>query len=394
MADESTDSIYITVAGRSNNNINPASVKPIIQQSSNPIVEDLSAYNIYISEFTCNTSELPYFNIRRNILDFNTNRTNFAITFQSPDVGNYPFDITQIDEDYMIGIGQDPSNSSMYNGVVCFLQYTSENVNSLLYPDPTSTNGLTSIGYPLSYFNVHSIQQFLDMVNNAINKIAQCSGGTLDTNQNYFLFNASSQLYSYNTNDSEYYMWANGFLEHFLDGFRWHQYGAEIVPITNIKTSGYTGKDFLFVKSPFIKPVSTGVWVYEAESNAIAQMMDIHSIIIVASQSLGSVRKEILPLAGATTNQADPPSLPVLKSLSIDYTSLSSGSSINNGVLYYSAINLCRPITCTSLQALTQINFELFIQDIDDTLIPVQIPAVGLASIKFCLKKKLPKIAV
>ena len=79
-----SDCTYLAVQALNSNQVDSNSIICNISQKTNPIVNDLSNYDVFLTSFTCNSSDLPYFNILRNISwdvdNFETNKTNMSIT--------------------------------------------------------------------------------------------------------------------------------------------------------------------------------------------------------------------------------------------------------------------------------------------------------------------------
>ena len=229
MSDETTTTKYITVQALSNNNIDSTPQLSLIKQLSNPIVENLADWNIYLTSLTINTSELPYFNIKRNVdwgvNNFATNKTNFSITLLDPTAANRNFSLAGNTNQLLFGVGNNTVNT--WQGLGCYLQYVSENANATQYPNPVFTGaGANSQNYPRNYWNVHSIGQVMDMVNNAVLMIlGKWTGGAgIQSSDLFFTYESDTQLYklwmatpffSFN-----FQMYFNGYLTRILDGFR------------------------------------------------------------------------------------------------------------------------------------------------------------------------------
>jgi len=356
-----------------------------IQQNSNAIVQDLSEWNIYLQSVTITTAELPYFNCFRNIIDpvANPDIMNFSITFYDTDDANQPFDLGGPAPAGVIGFGTNVGNA--WQGVTVFLTYVSENL-------PNSTGR--------SYYNIHSINQFMSFINTAINYIISIwTGAPIAEDSMYFSYDPTTQFYqltmpnAFYDPDSTVEMYTNSFLERILDGFRWIYLG---VPYS-IGDANYTGMDYQFVRQnyPFNQNGAMGPWTFTTEYSCVANMLDVHSILIQANNGdLQNVRQQVVPLAesisAVTTNKSlNLPSLSVLKNLDIDFTNLALSSINNCFIQYESAINAF-PINTFGNGPLKTISLQLYIQTIDNSTYPLNIPAgSGYANVKICIKRKL-----
>ena len=378
----SSDTIYLNVQALNNNSYNPASNSCIIDLQSNTIVEKLSDYNIYLNSLTVNTNELPYCNIFRNIIDPVNNVMNYSITLYD-NMNNNSFVVPAGTAN---ALPINPQGGGTSQGVCVFLIYESENnVNN-----PTSR----------SYFNVHSINQFMGLVNNALNQaLSYWTNNTVQNlGTNYFKFEPITQYYNFICSnafkDSTVDLYTNSFLEKILDSFRWIYYTTSIVPQP---LADYTGMDYKFVKTNFIDNSfmlnGEEYWNYTAEFNALANLIDIHSIIIATDNgNLNSVRKQTIPIAQAQSNQnttLNLPSISCLKQLDVDFSSLQLNS-VNNCFLQFEASLNAFPINTLADTPLRNINIVLYIQTIDNQLYPLSLPNYGFCNIRLCLIRKKP----
>jgi hypothetical protein len=250
--DETSNVIYITTQALNSSVTNSNATQCIINQSSNSILPDsLDQYNVYVNSITLTTSDLPYFNAQRNIAwdptNFTTNKMNCSIGFISTD-GSYIFDNVPQNNSLVKPIGN-PDVNGHYQAVCVFLQYISENTFGG-YLNPNQAGYTTSSNYPRSYFNVHSVSQFLGFINTAINTALACSSTyTNQQNNMYFTYNSNNQIYSLVMPDTLYSasmdFYVNGFLERYLDAFRWNH--VNIAPDITLAT--YGGREYVLVKN-------------------------------------------------------------------------------------------------------------------------------------------------
>ena len=391
---DNSDTVYITVQALNPSQTNSNTIICNINQQSNPIVQDLSNYDIFLQSLTCNTSEVPFFNIYRQIAwdptNFTDNITNMTISFLA--TAGTPFDLTGNANRALVGCGAS-DGAEKWQGVSCYLKYVSE--NSTLPNTNTST-------YPRTYFNIHSIQEFLDMVNTAINSICAVPNALIAPNTMYFYYDPLSQLYQFYAPstfpNAGVNMYANTFLEYRLDSFRWSflQNSIVVAPpmIINNLASPYQGLDYQFNKKNFPNNLFNNVYTYYSEYSSLANLIDIHSLLIVAdSGQLQAMRQQIIPLStnSQSQNALNLPTIACLKSLDIELNSLNVAS-INNTYIQYEAQGLFFPVNSLIQQSFTNIGLTLYIQNVENDIYPLLIPAGnGYCNIKFALKRKNKK---
>jgi hypothetical protein len=386
--DETSDSIFLAVQCLNPSQTNGNTIQGVINNQTNPIVDDLSKWNVYLQSLTLTTAELPYFNCFRNIINptVNANVMNLSITFFANDgttpfkVGAAPFPPNLIGFGANAGAGVD----TVWQGVTVFLTYVSENL-------PNSTGR--------AYYNIHSINQFIGLVNNAIGYIIgiwQALPAGITTNTMYFSYDPVTQFYQLAMPEafkaSNIDIYENAFLERLMDGFRWIYNGVNY----NIGDAGYTGQDYKFVKTnyPMNYDAATEQWTYTTEYSCIANMLDVHSILISSnSGSLQNVRQQIVPISNVVAQQQQGslnlPTIACLKNLDIDFSNLTL-SSINNCFIQYESQGCFFPINTLSNTNLNNISLQIYIQTIDNQIYPLNIPAgCGYANVKFILKRKV-----
>ena len=157
--DETSETIYITTQALNQSQVNGNSLACNINLQSNPIVNNLNDWNVYLQSLTVTTAELPYFNAFRNIIDPVNDVMNFSITFWDSANNNNTFVVPAygVGGNFnAFGVGLN-NGAGAYQGVCIFLVYQSENL-------PTNPGSR-------AYYNVHSINQFMGFVNAAINQM-------------------------------------------------------------------------------------------------------------------------------------------------------------------------------------------------------------------------------
>jgi len=384
--DETSECIYLNVQALNSSQTNSNSIQASINQATNPIVQDLSQYNVYLQSLTVQTSELPFTNMRRYVQwdanNFTNNKTNMSISFKANTATNYPFVIPAPNE-IVQGFNVNPGNPNEYNGITVFIQYTSENSTLL---NPTDAGFTSSANYPRSYWNVHSINQWLSFVNTSINVAMESAG--LQEDIMYFYYIPETQLYALIMPDpirTAYTFYVNAFLERYLDAFRW-----KFLQNSDVTTVGYTGCDYQFVIAnyPFNKNADDD-WTWTAEYSTVSSLCDTHSVLIRSDQgSFSTLRQQIVPVSVYNTQQnINLPTVSALKNIDIDFSTLNF-STINNTYIQYESQGLFFPVNGLTNQELNNIRLQVYIMTIDNEMYPLNIPAGGFANIKFILKKK------
>jgi hypothetical protein len=168
---ESTDTAYLNLFLNNPSQTKDTPLLCSMNRMCNSILPDLSNWNLYINSVLITASEIPYRNFRDNIgwdnSNYRTNKTNLSVSIYDPS-GAYSFDLTGNTNLLVSGIQEDSGNPNHYKGVCVFLQYLSENADLSVYPNPTTNGtGSNSSAYPDYYFNLHNLQQFLDMLTTA-----------------------------------------------------------------------------------------------------------------------------------------------------------------------------------------------------------------------------------
>jgi hypothetical protein len=438
--DETSETIHLTFQQNNTNQLSSANSSSSIQLKSNPIVKDLSEWNLYVQSITLTTAEVALMNIRRNIewndVNFDYNRTNFSISLVfgvNPATGaqRYPFDFN-IDNDNLLrrAGAEDPANPGFYSGCTAYIQFLSENANPAQYPNP-NTNGIAitnTSNYPRSYFNIHSVQHLCDLVNNALIRITNKTVvqpappappiPPLITAP-YITFDSFSQTYKFNAKIDDFiyfpgapapaiqtkqqvlFLYMNGFLERIFDSFRFQYYKDSVNSSDPTLTKNQIlsdGLDYgLVFSNQILYNQATATQIeYQGEYNCVANMIDVHSVLVSSDGGdLLACSAEVLPL---TNDQKDIgsltlPSKAVIKNLDIDYTSLEFSGALNNTYIQFEAQNLDKAINIYSKNKLQDIRLNFEIMTMNNETYPVRIPAGGgIAQIKLILKKKSKKL--
>lgn len=386
--DETSQAVFFTSQVLNTSQTSSESIPAVISQITNPIVKNLEEYNVYLVSLSVSTDDVGYLNIYRNIAwdlaNFATNKTNLSLSFLSS--SGTPFNLNGNTNQLLKGIGN-TDGSGNYQGVCCFLQYVSQNG---LYANPNAQgSGANSQNYPSSYFIIHSITQFIMMYNAAINTmIGVWTGAPIMANSMYFQYSPSSNLYTLTMPDafrnSTVDLYANTFAERYLDAFNW-----SFAEHTNVTSPSFTGLDYKFVKANYPSNKNGDLWTFTTEYSCVANLLDIHSILVVSNQGqLSQITQQTVPVQTfGNSNNLNQPTLSTLKNLDIQFDSLSAAS-VNNSIIQYTANGMFFPINTTANQALNNINIQLFVQTFDNVIAPLYLPVNGFCNVKFGLVKK------
>lgn len=421
--DELSDMIVLNVQASSANQSNSTPISSQIQLLSSPIVNDMSEWNLYFKSLYLTASELPYFNALRNVAwdadnyeqsNFSCNRTNLAIVLSSVD--NTPtFDTTSAiftdNSSLMFPMGA--VNGTKHSQMGCFCRYVSEN-SILVDPLGNSTGGYNSQNYPRGYWNIHSIPQFLDMINDAISNILDVGGLNID--DIYFSYQADTGLYNLtmttaivsNQGVPIFNMYMNAQCERYFDFFRWgfqSQYTDLTNPPQSLAKVGYVGAysncmDYKFIPtvSGLINYTETPVapqqpqWNWLSDNECVSLMIDAHSLIIsIPGGDLNNARSQTIPSNETyITSSLLPPNRTVLKIIDINPA---VGAGINNATIVSTADILDMPINIPSSQTLQDIQLIFDIMTCDNFIIPLSISgSTGWAGVRFCLKRRVESI--
>lgn len=391
------DGVYITLQSTNTNETTSALIPANIDLQVNELIEDISQYDIYVKSLTVSTGNIPYFNIRRNILtpsnvsgepnlNFQLNRTNYTIGITNA-AGNY-FNYQPITSNYLISCAINDL-SGKCAGATAYLQFISQ--NDMGYGnapvDGVPTN-FTSANFPRNYFDVNSIQTFVDMINKALINVWDLntgqSGAVTSADCPILSFDPVSQLYSIfltsNFIDNGYQLYANDFLSRALDGFNWKHNGT-----TNMNDFPYQGLNNILVTplrplfTNIINPNDpdapyTGIQLF-AEYATITNIVDIHSIVLLTANGsdLSNIEPQYIPFQ--TLNNGNLPSTQSLIAFNLDFGGLNS--SANNPYIQYNALVLDNKLTCKTKTSLRNLSLAIAVQTIDQELIPISLQANG-----------------
>jgi len=393
MQDELSTTIYFTLQSQCNNTLQSAPQLTAVNITGlSPIVNDLGNYNLYLTSLNMTTTDLPYFNARKYIINYDWNKMNLSVSMLCGDPTKRFFTVDgSVSSAILKGIGNNTGNT--WQGVCCFLQYNSENANPSVYPNPTASLDGNTESYPDTYFDVHSIQQFLDFINEAFALILNANTNITDSNKIMYLsYDANSQLYTFNIHNNivtaltegTYGLYVNEFLERFLDAFRW-----QFLSHTDLTLFNYTGMNYQFI--PSISNLSllnatSQVWGFPCEYPIIINLIDTHAVIIKCAGSFNQVSQEYTPTtAGYSRGQL--PSQAVLKNFDVLFSG--NVSTVNNSIITFNVSTLDRPINIPQgVTKLSDLVFTFYRQDIQNNEIQIMQPSVSSSNIKFCLRKK------
>jgi hypothetical protein len=392
-----SDAIYLTLSQTHDDPIMSASVSGAISQTTNPLVSDASNYDMYVQHMSTSTSDLPYFNIKDQVINNDTNQTNMSISIVITDPTHVFNNPLPANDSLLFGFQVGGADV----GATSWLQYQSENAYGLANPptDGTVDPNINTSAYPYPYFDVHSIQLFLDMINNAIVRMwDQIAGINLNDNPYpYFEFDPSTQLYifhrtvgtkvpNYDGNIVYFDLYVNGFLERYLDGFRWNYLSDSDVGDLN-----YIGlNNQLLYPSSYVYPVANPTeQTLISEYSCIANLVDISAIVIIAggSSDFNYVEGQYIPLATDSVTFSTLPSTNAILRFPIDPSGFTS--STNNSSIEYNATVLDKKLVINNHTQLRNLGLTPYIQNSKNELYPITLPCTnGKFSITLVLFSK------
>jgi hypothetical protein len=391
------DGVYITLQNTNTNETTSALIPANINLEVNELIEDISQYDIYVKSLTVSTGNIPYFNVRRNILypsnvefepnlNFELNRTNYTIGILNGG-GNY-FNFQPITDNYLISCAP-VQTGNVCAGATGYLQFISENDQGFGNANPEGTpTDFLSVNFPRSYFDINSIQTFVDMINKALINVWDINtgqGGEVSSTDCPILsFDPVSQLYSFFLTadfiNNGYQIYANDFLTRALDGFNWKHLST-----TNMNENPYQGLNNKLVTP--LRPLFTeninpndpatpyiGVNLY-AEYATITNIVDAHSIVLLTSNGsdLSNIEPQYIPFSNLSNGNL--PSTQSLIAFNLDFGGLNSGA--NNPYIQYNALVLDNKLTCKTKTSLRNLSLSVAIQTIEQELIPINLQANG-----------------
>jgi hypothetical protein len=387
--------IYITLQQTNTNEVISGNIPCDINLTVNEIVSDISKYDIYVKSVTVSSGNIPYFNIYKNIIQGSTEtpdinyelcRTNFSISIVN-ETATAQFNNPSVDDGLLIPINEGADYS---DGITAFLQYISENTYGYpLPPNDGVPNGFNCQNFPLAYFDVHSIQSYVDMVNVALITIWEqnIDSGVTVGDCPIFTFDPTTQLYSFIISENfwnrGYQIYANGFLARALDGFRWNY-----IQDSNVNSPTYNGLDNLLIYPllPII-PTGSGQFLMTAEYSTITNIVDIHSLVLLTTggSDLTNIEPQYIPFVELSNSNL--PTTQALIAFNLDFAGLNS--SANNPYIQYSALVLDNKLTCPTKTSLRNLGLTAAVQRTDQTLVPISLQANGgLFSVTLVLFKK------
>lgn len=418
----------------------------INQQFSTSIINDLYNYEMYLMSLTVASSEFSIANMYRYInfdktdkyftttnKNFNVNRMNMTITLMGINDDTFTIDDTITPAKYfnlterqiVYGINEG-STSKKFQGLCSYVTFFSEN-NDATYPNPNiysddPADVITTKNYGSSYFDIHSIGHFIDIINRTLHDMFQfLTTMPADELVPFFKFDPVTQLYSlvvtnsvFNGSDSlvnfnTISIYVNDFLVKLIDGFRTNSLAESsfISPLGPMMLfPSNDGMDNL-IMIPVVTPnaVSMGnftsyiynisgdtsyVYILPAEYSTINNLFDKTGIQIISNTDpLKSCSATYTPTnSNVTSNQLTYSS--VIKEIDISYSNINSGN-VNNVILQYENTTMVNPVyfshTDKNLK-LNGVNLELYVVDNQRNVVPLKISNNGFFTVKLLFKNR------
>jgi hypothetical protein len=396
-----TDAIYLTLAQTHNNPFQSMSVSGAVDQTTNPLVKDASKLDLYVQHMSTSISDLPYFNILGQIIDskypsgpegqkYFLNRTNMSISINIttippalPPVFNYDDNTDQL----TFLVPPQPATPfqpeiSENSCATAYLQYVSENTYGLANAPDDGVGVSSPVSYPLPYYDVHSIQQFVDMINVALTRMWGKIVNIADNVCPYFTYDPVTQLYTFfkppNDLGMTYDIYVNGYLERYLDAFRWNYYSDTNIPKALPQTSE-TGLNNLLVyplKSVYV-PTSADGLSLTCEYACIANLVDLVAIIVIAggASDFQHVESQYIPLSTDSTIPNSLPSTNAILRFPIDPSGFTSQT--NNATIEYNAVVLDKKLVIKNHTELRNLGLIPYVQNSKNQLYPITLPCIN-----------------
>ena len=462
MSDELSETLVLNFQTSNTDQNNSIATASMIQNNFFPIkLGDLSYWNLYLGSFTLSSVNIPIRNFVRNLGwdgtqhpvtdNFALNRTNLAMSLnlilvpsggglsgaydgihnQNPTTGD---DVT-----YELLEFPQTIVANKTSQVVCYCQYNSENANPTSYPNPTlpynlygytpytyvaNPDFINSVSYPRRYWNLHSVDQFMDMLNVNLQYMCQT---IFDPVTNAPIFGSTGEAFPYfsyvaqSDGNGTYQFFCgdkfkngydvtggkvlidftvNNYVRYFLDGFRWQVINDNGSLISDYP---YLANDNVLILSDnpiYIKTTTPELtYLYPSSYASVRNLVDITAIVISAGNDLANVRTQYYPYLYASSLQSitqnlsaggttDYPNNNFLLSLDFNFSSLNV--SINNSSIQFEAPILDRALNFVGGIDISQVFFNFFYVTIDNLIIPIELPAgEGFGGVKLFAKKRV-----
>lgn len=342
-----------------------------LSKNINNLIGDLSDWNVFLKNLLITSLDLPICNLYKYITDYNTGKTLFSITLY--DETGYNFFVAP--DTLYFGIDED-GNTSNYKGICVYLQFNNSEF-------PTFDKYANT-----KYYNLHYIQNFLNMINNAL-KIAlnAYSNVSLHNTLAQFVYTAG-QPYSLYISDafvsSTINLYFNNNLKNILDGFN-----VQFISPSIMTSPNYNGMNYLFVKTNTFNNYFTtapAYWIYYAEYQTVNTLSSYIGLGIECSGSLSCVRDSVYSYFDNSNASINVQMKKILKILDFDYNGYNSVS--GNNFLQYESLILDLPVNCLSTQGLLNLQLNFYLINIDGSFQQIQLPSNGCVKCNIVFKRK------
>ena len=351
------DNIYLNVS--ITNPVSGISAYPLESQAvydenlTIPVLSNPSEYYCSIFRFSMPLDTIPIF---RFPVNFSQNNPNIS--------------------DLIIGI----NNDGLFTQPIVYVA-----ANNLIAPAPGASSPFFSLTQAASpYYFIYSVQQFITMINTALN-LAFVAAGSPGGTAPFYIYTATTQLISlivtagFIASGATIIM--NAYLKTYLDSF---PFKYTLLPSNNPLVPGL----FYYTQDLSTIPYGqTSPYRFDEEYNALDLWFDIRKIIITTSSI--PIVQEASPSTVAITNVNGAGNyLPIITDFVVSYNNIQDVSSI----LVYNPTSQYRLIDMYSNSPISRINLAFYWQSENGNLFPVFLSPGQTITVKIgFLKKELYK---
>ena len=358
-----------------NNNLTDSSKTQILNlnKTCNNLITNLKDWNIFLKNLLITSLDLPIMNIYDYVLDKTNGRTIYSITLYD-DTG-YNFFVSNSVHPLYFGVDQN-GTTDYYKGVCVYLQY-----NNSEYPNENKSSNT-------KYYNIHYVQNFLNMVNNAIKLGLSLYTSSIIQNANIEYFYTAGQPYTCNMDDSfvssTVDLYFNTNLKNILDGFRVIYYQN-----SDLNNPNYNGMSYKFNKTNSknnLINATTPYWVFNAEFQCINSLSTFIGLGIECGGSLSCVRDTVYSYFDSSNTGINLQTKKILKILDFNYDGYNSIS--GNNYLQYESLILDVPINCLSIESLINFSLQFYLISISGSFVQIELQPNSAVKCNIVFKKK------
>ena len=356
------------------NNNKTTSTKQILnlQKSCNSVIGNLNDWNMYIKGLMISSIDLPIANMKQYMLDVTKDKLIFTLSLY--DSTAYNFFVTGVN-DFYFGIDEDSGNPGNYKGICVYLKWVPE-------ASISKSND--------SYYLLHYVQNFLDLVNTALKTALTAYVGPvgLSSSASYFYYSPGNP-YKLQLEDlfvsSTIELYFNSFLKSVLDGFR-----VTYLSETDLSNLSYNGMNYLFNKNNTLNNYYTGAsnyWIYTAEFACINSLSTYLGITMIVGAGLSGVRDTIFDYFDSNNTNVNLQTKKILKVL--DFTIDNYNSIVGSNYLQFESIfSADSPINFLDKNDLNSFTVAFYLINNDGTFTSISLPSNATVKLNILFKRR------